>query len=215
MRAMDDRTRQPARTRRAPARGATRAACGGIAVLAAKLAAWRLTGSTAVFSDALESIVNVVAGALLLYSLYLVVAAGGSQSSLRTRQGRVLLGRRRRHADRDRGGVDRHRGGAADDPRRGAAQPRPRPRARHGRDGGERGDRPAPDPRRPARAFARARGRRPPPAHRRRDERRGDHRSGAGVGHGSLDSRPDRRDDRGRCRSCGPAGSFRARRSVD
>jgi divalent metal cation (Fe/Co/Zn/Cd) transporter len=44
---------------------------GGIAVLVAKLAAWQLTGSTAVFSDALESVVNVVAGALLLYSLYL------------------------------------------------------------------------------------------------------------------------------------------------
>jgi cation diffusion facilitator family transporter len=44
---------------------------GGIAVLAAKLAAWRLTGSTAVFSDALESFVNVAAGAMLLYSLYL------------------------------------------------------------------------------------------------------------------------------------------------
>lgn len=44
---------------------------GGIAVLVAKLAAWQLTGSTAVFSDALESFVNVAAGALLLYSLYL------------------------------------------------------------------------------------------------------------------------------------------------
>lgn len=44
---------------------------GGIAVLGAKLAAWQLTGSTAVFSDALESFVNVAAGALLLYSLYL------------------------------------------------------------------------------------------------------------------------------------------------
>ncbi len=44
---------------------------GGTAVLAAKLAAWQLTGSTAVLSDALESVVNVVAGALLLYSLHL------------------------------------------------------------------------------------------------------------------------------------------------
>ena len=42
----------------------------GIAVFAVKLAAWRLTGSAAVLSDALESIVNVVAGALLLYSLH-------------------------------------------------------------------------------------------------------------------------------------------------
>lgn len=43
---------------------------GGIAVMAAKLLAWRLTGSSAVLSDALESFVNVAAGALLLYSLY-------------------------------------------------------------------------------------------------------------------------------------------------
>lgn len=42
----------------------------GIAVFAVKLAAWRLTGSAAVLSDALESVVNVVAGALLLYSLH-------------------------------------------------------------------------------------------------------------------------------------------------
>lgn len=42
----------------------------GILVFAVKLAAWRLTASAAVLSDALESVVNVVAGALLLYSLY-------------------------------------------------------------------------------------------------------------------------------------------------
>lgn len=46
------------------------ALAGGIAVLAAKLLAWRLTGSSAVLSDALESFVNVAAGALLLYSLW-------------------------------------------------------------------------------------------------------------------------------------------------
>jgi cation diffusion facilitator family transporter len=44
---------------------------GGVAVLLAKLFAWRLTGSSAVLSDALESFVNVAAGALLLYSLHL------------------------------------------------------------------------------------------------------------------------------------------------
>lgn len=42
----------------------------GITVFAVKLVAWWLTGSTAVLSDALESIVNVGAGALLLYSLH-------------------------------------------------------------------------------------------------------------------------------------------------
>ena len=41
----------------------------GSAILVGKLAAYLLTGSTAVLSDALESIVNVVAAVLLLYSL--------------------------------------------------------------------------------------------------------------------------------------------------
>lgn len=45
----------------------------GAAVFTVKLAAWRLTGSAAVLSDALESIVNVVAAALLLFSLYVSV----------------------------------------------------------------------------------------------------------------------------------------------
>jgi cation diffusion facilitator family transporter len=45
----------------------------GIAVFTVKLGAWWLTGSAAVLSDALESIVNVVAGALLLYSLHVSV----------------------------------------------------------------------------------------------------------------------------------------------
>jgi cation diffusion facilitator family transporter len=41
----------------------------GVAVFAGKLAAWVLTGSTAVLSDALESVVNVVAAVLLVFSL--------------------------------------------------------------------------------------------------------------------------------------------------
>ena len=41
----------------------------GSAIFVGKLAAYLLTGSAAVLSDALESIVNVVAAALLLYSL--------------------------------------------------------------------------------------------------------------------------------------------------
>ncbi len=45
----------------------------GSAIFLGKLLAWHLTGSTAVLSDALESIINVVAAALLLYSL--IVAA--------------------------------------------------------------------------------------------------------------------------------------------
>lgn len=42
----------------------------GCLVLGGKLAAWWLTGSAAVLSDALESIVNVVAASLLLVSLH-------------------------------------------------------------------------------------------------------------------------------------------------
>jgi len=45
----------------------------GAAIFAGKLATFFLTGSSAVFSDAMESVVNVAAAALLLYSL--VVAA--------------------------------------------------------------------------------------------------------------------------------------------
>jgi cation diffusion facilitator family transporter len=43
----------------------------GLCLFVAKLLAWRLTGSAAVLSDALESIVNVVAAAFALYSVYL------------------------------------------------------------------------------------------------------------------------------------------------
>ena len=42
-------------------------------VLTGKLIAWRITGSSAVFSDAMESVVNVAAGAMLLFAI--VVAA--------------------------------------------------------------------------------------------------------------------------------------------
>ncbi len=43
----------------------------GIVLFVAKLVAWHLTNSDAVFSDAMESIVNIVAGFMGLYSLYL------------------------------------------------------------------------------------------------------------------------------------------------
>jgi cation diffusion facilitator family transporter len=45
----------------------------GSVIFLGKLLAWYLTGSTAVLSDALESIINVIAASLLLYSL--IVAA--------------------------------------------------------------------------------------------------------------------------------------------
>jgi len=43
----------------------------GTAIFAGKLVAWQITGSTAVLSDALESVVNVAAAALLVFSLYI------------------------------------------------------------------------------------------------------------------------------------------------
>ena len=46
-----------------------------VLVFAVKLAAWRLTGSTAVLSDALESIVNIVAGGVLVLSLWVWLVA--------------------------------------------------------------------------------------------------------------------------------------------
>lgn len=43
----------------------------GIALFVGKLIAWRLTNSDAVFSDAMESIVNIIAAFMGLYALYL------------------------------------------------------------------------------------------------------------------------------------------------
>lgn len=43
----------------------------GVAIFIAKLVAWFLTNSDAVFSDAMESIVNIIAAFMGLYSLYL------------------------------------------------------------------------------------------------------------------------------------------------
>ena len=43
----------------------------GVLLFVGKLVAWRLTNSDAIFSDAMESIVNIIAAFLGLYSLYL------------------------------------------------------------------------------------------------------------------------------------------------
>lgn len=43
----------------------------GIVLMATKLLAWRLTGSNTILGDALESVVNIVAGTFALYSLIL------------------------------------------------------------------------------------------------------------------------------------------------
>jgi cation diffusion facilitator family transporter len=50
---------------------ATTALLVGAALLAAKFYAWRLTGSSAVLSDALESIINVVASAFAIASIHM------------------------------------------------------------------------------------------------------------------------------------------------
>ncbi|MES2589500.1 MAG: cation diffusion facilitator family transporter [Bacteroidota bacterium] len=44
----------------------------GLVLFVVKIFAWYLTGSVAIYSDALESIVNIIAGFLGLFSLYLV-----------------------------------------------------------------------------------------------------------------------------------------------
>ncbi|MDL1913763.1 MAG: cation transporter [Bergeyella sp.] len=43
----------------------------GVFIFIAKLIAWKLTGSNSVFSDAMESVVNILGGFMGLYSLYL------------------------------------------------------------------------------------------------------------------------------------------------
>ena len=43
---------------------------GGIIIFAVKLGAWYISGSVALLSDALESIINIVASCLMLYSVY-------------------------------------------------------------------------------------------------------------------------------------------------
>jgi cation diffusion facilitator family transporter len=43
----------------------------GVAIMLVKAVAWQITGSNAIFSDTLESVVNVLAGAFALYSLRL------------------------------------------------------------------------------------------------------------------------------------------------
>ena len=44
----------------------------GVILFIGKLIAWHLTNSDAVFSDAMESIVNIISAFMGLYSLYLV-----------------------------------------------------------------------------------------------------------------------------------------------
>ncbi len=86
------------------------------------------TGSVALLSDALESVVNVVAAAVLWARAARLGAARRSQPPLRPRQGRVLLGRLRGDAGGARGGDHRLAGAGALRPA--AAGARARRRAR-------------------------------------------------------------------------------------
>ena len=61
-----------------------------IAVMGIKYVAYLLTGSVALFSDALESIVNVLTAIAALIAIRVGCAAAGPPPSLRPPQGRVL-----------------------------------------------------------------------------------------------------------------------------
>ena len=69
-----------------------------------------VTGSVALYSDALESIVNLITAVVALYAIHVAAAAGRPPPSVRPSQGRVFLGRARRRADRRRGAADLPRG---------------------------------------------------------------------------------------------------------
>ncbi|MDX1649463.1 MAG: cation diffusion facilitator family transporter, partial [Myxococcota bacterium] len=66
--AVPSRTSEPSR-RDVRLRAARVSLAAGILIFATKVVAWQVTGSAAVYSDALESIVNVVAASLLVLSL--------------------------------------------------------------------------------------------------------------------------------------------------
>ncbi|MCG3135511.1 MAG: Ferrous-iron efflux pump FieF [Planctomycetes bacterium] len=60
---------RPLPAERVRVRAAWIALAAGAAILAAKFAAWRMTGSQTIFSDAMESIVNVAAAAIALFAV--------------------------------------------------------------------------------------------------------------------------------------------------
>ena len=74
----------------------------GVAVLALKvLAAW-LTGSIALYSDALESVVNVVTAVVALVAVRLAARPADAGPALWLLQGRVFLRRHHRRLHRGR-----------------------------------------------------------------------------------------------------------------
>ena len=70
-----------------------------LATIVLKFSAYFLTGSVSLWSDALESLVNLAAGLVALGAHHAGRAAGRRPARVRTRQGRVFLERRRGRAD--------------------------------------------------------------------------------------------------------------------
>ena len=64
---MTDNTLKPEKSRLAFQRNV---AIIGVILFIGKVIAWHLTNSDAVFSDAMESIVNIISAFMVLYSLY-------------------------------------------------------------------------------------------------------------------------------------------------
>ena len=73
--------------------------CGSVAIMAGKFLAFWLTNSVGILTDAVESIVNVTAGFISLYSLYLAAKPKDAGHPFRTWQGRVDFRLDRRIAD--------------------------------------------------------------------------------------------------------------------
>ncbi len=65
----------------------------GAGLMAVKFLAFYLTDSAAILSDALESIINVVAAGFALGSIIIAAKSPDPDSPLRPRQGRVFLRR--------------------------------------------------------------------------------------------------------------------------
>jgi Cation efflux family len=70
-----------------------------LAVLAIKYAAYLITGSVALYSDALESIINVATAAAVIVAIR-IAARPGCGASLRPPQSRIPIGGRCRDNDR-------------------------------------------------------------------------------------------------------------------
>lgn len=78
----------------------------GIAVLGIKYLAYAVTGSVALYSDALESLVNVVTAIAALIAVHVSEQPADFEPSLRSPQGRILQCRSGGYADHRCGDAD-------------------------------------------------------------------------------------------------------------